>query len=40
MKTKLPLQNLYEWPNNYDWSIRACLVVQKEDGKKGYKQTN
>ena len=31
---------LYERPHNYDWSIRACLVVQKEDEKKGCKQTN
>ena len=28
------------WPQNYGWSIRACLIDQYEDGKKGCKQIN
>ena len=31
---------LYARSYNYVWSIRACLVDQWEDGKKGCKQTN
>ena len=37
--TKLPFQFLHEWPHKYDWSIRAGLDDQWEDGKKACKQT-
>ena len=31
---------MYDWPHNYDWSIKSCLANKQEDGKKGCKQTN
>ena len=31
---------LYNRPHNYDWLIKACLVYQQEEGKKGHEQTN
>ena len=40
IKAKLPLEILYERPRNYDWSNRAFLVDQQEEGKEGRKQTN
>ena len=38
IKTKIPLA--FERSHNYDWSNRACLVDQQEDGKKGRMLTN